>query len=81
MIGRVIGDECERIWKEVAVVQWGYYAGIYLAGLRKSTKYLRLACALAEIRSQNPSDVNLERYCQTGLSGPVLCRSSVERRV
>jgi hypothetical protein len=35
--GRMI-DELERIWKEVTVVQKGYYTGISLKGLRKATK-------------------------------------------
>jgi hypothetical protein len=68
MIGRVIGNECEGIWKEVVVAQWSYYIAVFLARLRKTTKYLRLACVLAEIRSESPSDVNLERYCQTSLA-------------
>jgi hypothetical protein len=43
---RVMGDECKGIWKEV-VAQWSYYTAAFLARLRKTTKYLRLACVLA----------------------------------
>jgi hypothetical protein len=32
-------DELEEIWKEVVVVQTSYDPGIFLAGLRKTTKH------------------------------------------
>jgi hypothetical protein len=51
MIGCVMNDELERIWKEADVTLSGYYLGIRLEGHRKTmTNLSQIASVSAQIR-------------------------------
>jgi hypothetical protein len=38
MVGRLVNDELERIWREAIVTKFRYYPGTCLEGLRKTSK-------------------------------------------
>jgi hypothetical protein len=48
-------DELDRIWKEEAMVSWGFDSGICLERLRKTTvTSVSIAGVLDEIRNGHP---------------------------
>jgi hypothetical protein len=57
---------------EAVVAHSTYYLGIFLEGLKKSTKILRISGVTVEIRSQHIMNTSLELYRYTSLVGDLL---------
>jgi hypothetical protein len=62
MVGTLANNEVGRIWKEAGRVLIEALPGHLPEGLRKITKYRRVADVLAEIRIEHHPNTNLERY-------------------
>jgi hypothetical protein len=68
--------ELERIRKEVIVVEWSSYPWVFLMGLRKTTKMLRMAVEPVAIRTEHPQNTILERYRCTSMLDISSCRTT-----
>jgi hypothetical protein len=59
-----VNNELERIWEDAM-----YHLGICLEGLKRTTKHLRIATVLVEIRNEHFPNTIVGRYRDTVLLG------------
>jgi hypothetical protein len=64
-----MNTELERIWKEMIMNLSRYYLSIFLEGLRRTTKAVRLAAVPTEIRTEDLPNTRLELYRYVNLFG------------
>jgi hypothetical protein len=60
MVKGLINDGLERFWKGTVKSYSRYHADIYLQGLKKITKKLRIAGTLVEFRNKRLSNISVK---------------------
>jgi hypothetical protein len=71
MVGFVMNNKLERTGNEAVATQQGYYPGIFLEGLRNTTK---IPPALVEIRAEKLPNSSIDHYRYTNLLGIMISK-------